>query len=125
MASTVSDRERVVAEHAALGKSNKLIAYELGIAESTVATHLSAVRRKVGARSRVELIGNGVSLGLHDLTPAEHAVAIDVLAGLSNAEVARKRGRSRRTIANQLAAIYRKLGIHSRVELAVVGSCRR
>ncbi|HUS29381.1 MAG TPA: helix-turn-helix transcriptional regulator [Kofleriaceae bacterium] len=49
-------RERDVAQLAALGKSNKLIAYELGIAESTVASHLSSAMRKLGVKTRVELL---------------------------------------------------------------------
>jgi DNA-binding CsgD family transcriptional regulator len=40
------------------------------------------------------------------------------LAGLSNAEVAIRRGTSPRTIANQLASVLRKLGVGSRYELA-------
>jgi DNA-binding CsgD family transcriptional regulator len=52
------------------------------------------------------------------LSPAERAVSRQVLAGLSNAAIARRRGCSPRTIANQLAAVYRKLGVSSRAELA-------
>lgn len=48
--------ERTTAHLAALGKSNKLIAYELGLAESTVGTQLSTVMRKLGVTSRVGLI---------------------------------------------------------------------
>ena len=49
-------RERQVACYAAVGHSNKLIAYELGLSPSTVATHLSAAARKLGVASRVALI---------------------------------------------------------------------
>ncbi|PZR18660.1 MAG: hypothetical protein DI536_01910 [Archangium gephyra] len=49
-------RERQVASFAALGHANKLIAYELGLSTSTVATHLSSAARKLGGSSRVELI---------------------------------------------------------------------
>jgi DNA-binding NarL/FixJ family response regulator len=52
----LTDRERTVAHLAALGKSNKLIAYELGLGESTVATHLSTAIRKLGATSRIDLV---------------------------------------------------------------------
>ena len=51
------------------------------------------------------------------LTSSECAVLALVLGGHSNAEVARVRGTSVRTIANQLGAIYRKLGVGSRREL--------
>ncbi|HVK83137.1 MAG TPA: helix-turn-helix transcriptional regulator [Kofleriaceae bacterium] len=50
-------REHAIVRLAALGKANKLIAYELGLAESTVGTHLASAMRKLGARSRVELVG--------------------------------------------------------------------
>jgi DNA-binding CsgD family transcriptional regulator len=52
------------------------------------------------------------------LTEAERDVVIHVMGGLSNAQIAERRGASTRTIANQLAAIFRKLGVGSRAELA-------
>jgi DNA-binding NarL/FixJ family response regulator len=57
--------------------------------------------------------------GYGELTAAEREVAEDAAGGLSNAAIAKKRGRSARTIANQLASVYRKLGVASRAELAV------
>ena len=62
----LSPRERAVAHLAALGKSNKLIAYELGLAGSTIATHLSAALRKLGATSRVDLVRLIAQLGDED-----------------------------------------------------------
>jgi DNA-binding NarL/FixJ family response regulator len=53
-----------------------------------------------------------------ELTPAERQVALAALAGLSNAAIARLRGSSPRTVANQLAKLFRKLGVSSRAELA-------
>lgn len=55
---------------------------------------------------------------LEPLTAAEREVARLVVDGASNADVARKRGTSVRTVANQLRSIYGKLGIASRAELA-------
>src|SRR5262245_23324332 len=52
-----------------------------------------------------------------ELTTAEREVARLVAMGYSNAEIGRARGASARTVANQLAAIFRKLGVGSRVEL--------
>ncbi|NUP09893.1 MAG: helix-turn-helix transcriptional regulator [Polyangiaceae bacterium] len=52
------------------------------------------------------------------LTAAEREVARLTLKGLTNEEIAAMRGSSTRTVANQLQAIYRKLGISSRVELS-------
>lgn len=61
--------------------------------------------------------GNDALGGL--LTAAEAEVAHDAVGGLSNAEIATRRGTSTRTVANQLASIYRKLDVGSRAELAV------
>jgi DNA-binding CsgD family transcriptional regulator len=52
----LSLKEREVLAHAALGHTNKFIGYQLGLAPSSVAMHLSRCARKLGARSRVELI---------------------------------------------------------------------
>jgi DNA-binding CsgD family transcriptional regulator len=51
------------------------------------------------------------------LTEAEHAVAILAIDGRSSAEIASIRVTSVRTVANQLASIYRRLGVKSRREL--------
>ena len=48
----------------------------------------------------------------------ERAVAALIARGLGNGEIARQRGTSVRTVANQVAALFRKLGVSSRVELA-------
>jgi DNA-binding CsgD family transcriptional regulator len=51
------------------------------------------------------------------LTPSEQEICSLVLLGHSNSDIARIRGTSPRTIANQIAAIYRKIGVGSRREL--------
>ena len=53
------------------------------------------------------------------LTAAEWEVARLVYEGGSNAEVARARNVSVKTIGNQLVSIYRKLGAASRAELVL------
>lgn len=52
------------------------------------------------------------------LTKAEREVALLVLEGRADAEIASIRGVSKRTVANQIASIFRKLEVSSRVELA-------
>lgn len=52
----LTPQERQVVGYAALGHANKEIAYALGIAASTVATHLTNAQRKLGATTRVELV---------------------------------------------------------------------
>lgn len=52
-----------------------------------------------------------------DFTRAEREVLLLVMEGLSNEEIAQRRQRSARTIANQLAAMMRKVGVFNRTEL--------
>ena len=51
------------------------------------------------------------------LSESEGEVVRAVLRGHSNAQIARQRGTSAKTIANQLYRIYRKLGVCARDEL--------
>ena len=55
---------------------------------------------------------------LQFLTPSERRVALLVAEGLRNHDVAHQLGKSPRTVDFQLSAIYRKLGVASRTELA-------
>lgn len=59
------------------------------------------------------------------LTSTELEIAHDVLSGFSNAEIARRRGTAVRTIANQVASIYRKLRVRSRLELSLLALAGR
>ena len=60
------------------------------------------------------------------LTAAELEVAEGVIEGLSPRQLSRRRGVSERTVSNQLAHIYKKLGVSSKHELlALVGGSRR
>lgn len=54
---------------------------------------------------------------LADLTEAERTVALLAADGLSNRSIAARRGASARTVANQLASAYQKLGLSGRREL--------
>ena len=61
----------------------------------------------------------------HALTDAEREIVTALLDHQSNAEIARRRGTSVRTVANQVASIFRKLGVKSRGELVGTGAlCR-
>ena len=51
------------------------------------------------------------------LSKAEREVTLALLEGLSNAAIAARRGSAVRTVANQVASIFRKLGVSSRAEL--------
>lgn len=63
------------------------------------------------------MAGQQVAL-LQKLTPKERRVALLVAEGLRNDEIAQRLSRSRRTIEFQLASVFRKLRVGSRVQLA-------
>jgi len=50
--STFTTRERHVIGAIKQGKSNKIIAYELSMCESTVKVHVRHIMKKLGARNR-------------------------------------------------------------------------
>jgi DNA-binding CsgD family transcriptional regulator len=52
----LSEREQQAARLAALGHSNHLIAYELGVSPTTVSEHLAGAARKLGAGTRAALV---------------------------------------------------------------------
>lgn len=58
------------------------------------------------------------------LSGTETEIARDIMAGLSNAAIAERRGTALRTIANQVASIFRKLRVRSRLELSLYASSR-
>jgi len=149
-------REREVVELAARGHTNRRIGLALGIAVGTVAGQLSRALAKLGLSDRTELVRSWASQpeqqtfsiqvrkaellvsvrplakvtelpSAESLTPSEQAVAELVVAGCSNAQIAQDRSVSERTVANQVASVFRKLSVHSRAELAswVVGGRRR
>lgn len=76
--------------------------------------------------SEKNLDGANVELGtkalerLHCLTPSERRVALLVAQGCHNQEVAKRLGKSPRTVEFQLNMIYRKLQVSGRTELAHV-----
>ncbi len=60
----LTDREVAALNALASGKLNKQLADILGVAESTFKTHLRAIYRKLGVRTRVEAVGRARELGL-------------------------------------------------------------
>ena len=65
-ADTLTPREREVLALIARGRSNKLIARELGIAEKTVKTHVGHVLAKLGVTDRTQAAVIAVRTGLAD-----------------------------------------------------------
>jgi DNA-binding NarL/FixJ family response regulator len=135
----LSERDRAVLELALAGRSGKWIALELQLSESTVARTFRRARHHLGVADTTALMGIrnalfesleglaiGVDIAMTRLTPvalsaavlsdAERAVAAGMLGGKRAAAIARERGTSIRTVANQIANIYRKLGVSSHRE---------
>jgi DNA-binding CsgD family transcriptional regulator len=62
----LSPRERQVAYLAGLGRSNKVIAYELGLAHATVRVLVARAAYKLGVRTRAEMLKR---MHAHDVSP--------------------------------------------------------
>lgn len=137
----LSGEDRRVLRYVALGASNKEIAFTLGLPIGSVATCVRRIRRRLGGRSRGDLIGidqadalqvdlegdaltvlrapraQDSDLAAH-LTPREREILEMLASGASNREIAVARGRSIKTVANQIFSIFAKLGVESRTEAA-------
>ena len=141
----LGDREALALELTLSGASAKEVAYTLGIAAVSARSLLASALRKLSLRDRAELYrfaldrSDVVELHLEGgrilrvlsadrrarapdvrkvLSASEHDVATLAADGLTNTEIAAKRGRSEHTVANQMAAILKKLRLRSRVELS-------
>ena len=73
------------------------------------------LKKHSGTRTRT-----GRELGVVKLSPAEAEVVSLVARGLSNGEIAQELRKSASTVKSQLASVYRKLGIGSRIRLMVM-----
>ncbi|WP_338923559.1 LuxR C-terminal-related transcriptional regulator [Pseudomonas silesiensis] len=56
----MTKREQEVLQLLLQGKTNKRIAISLGISDFTVRDHVSSILRKVGAKSRLELLAKNI-----------------------------------------------------------------
>jgi DNA-binding CsgD family transcriptional regulator len=54
------------------------------------------------------------------LSEAETRILAELVTGRSNREIAARRGTSLRTVTNQVSAVFRKLGVRSRSEVALL-----
>lgn len=141
----LSRKERDVFERLVRGSCQKEIAYDIGVALTTVSAHVRFSLHKLGlenweaavlvvaALEHGEVL-EGPSRGwiaddvitmkvelsaseLARLTEAERTVALFALDGRTNAQIADIRRCSPRTVANQVASAFRKLGVRCRLEL--------
>lgn len=126
---TLSGREQRVIELTARGLSGKWTAYSLGLSEATVSEALASAATKLGVSSRTSLVAVASELigrpceqagAESPFTESEREVLALVRTGMSNEAIASARGRSVRTIANQVASLLRKTGAGSRRALAAL-----
>jgi DNA-binding NarL/FixJ family response regulator len=125
--SNLSPREQQVATALQCGMGDKAIAHSLGLSNSAVAEYTARLRRKLGCLPGEELLALNGNRGTMDpavrlrllerLTPAEHMVACSLVTGLSHDQIARERGTSSRTVASQVASLFRKVGVSGQREL--------
>lgn len=128
----LTDRERCVLELSARGFSGKWVAYALGLSMSSVSEALSSAARKLGVASRTRVVSAVAPLVsaapararaqalTATLTEAEREIWELVREGLGNEAIAARRGRSVRTIANQVSGLLRKLDVTGRRALAAL-----
>lgn len=138
--------ESLVLRYASLACSNKEIAFTLGISLASVESAVRQLLRKLRCRRRSDLVTfadpaqarhlqldlEGESIGvlslprvrnqaaLARLSPSERAVVEGVIDGRTSAEIARSRGTSALTVANQVRSVFDKLGVGSRAQLVRV-----
>jgi DNA-binding NarL/FixJ family response regulator len=131
-------------KYLALGATNKEIEFALGLPAGTVSSSVTSILKKLRVKRRVDLavLADPSRMERLDVTLADgevgvlavnarprgaaaaalSAVELEVASyttrGWSNERIATERQVSPRTIANQLRAIYEKLGITSRSQLA-------
>lgn len=110
----LSRREVDVLELASTGLSTQLCSYALGLSPTTISTALTNAARKVGTLGQLELLRLAAVLARDPRADADEATLTaaerEILA-LSNAA---RRGRSVRTIANEVASLLDQTGHPSR-----------
>ncbi len=122
----LSQLQMQVVELSARGLTGKAVAYALGVTGGSVSKSLSEAAFKLGIRNRTELVrlaarlldAGPIRAPRVELTSAEHDVLELVRRGWTNTHIARVRGRSEHTIANQVASLLHKLNVPSRRALA-------
>jgi DNA-binding NarL/FixJ family response regulator len=62
----LSPRQQQVLRGLAKGKTTRQIAYELGLRERTVSSHIAALKRRLGTNTRAQTIARASSMGLCD-----------------------------------------------------------
>jgi DNA-binding NarL/FixJ family response regulator len=121
----IGPSDRKLVEHFLNDMNGKQVALEMKVSEAQVSTRLSAIAGALGLRDRAELLRLAAVLRPYrerdarscKLTQAECEVMAQLELGLSNEQIADKRGRSVRTVGNQVASILCKTASPTRRSL--------
>ena len=124
----VTPRDQQVLNLLVQGYSNKEIGGELKISPSTVKQHLHKLfchARILDGRKRVKLVRylcageSAVMTPCDGLNPTEGRISILVWEGLTNREISKIVGTSEQMVKNHLRRTFDKLGVWSRLGLAM------
>jgi DNA-binding NarL/FixJ family response regulator len=124
----VTPRNQQVLNLLVQGCSNKEIGGQLNISPRTVKQHLRTLFLRAGildGRKRVKLARyvhegeSAVMTPCEGLNPRESQISILVWEGLTNREIGEIVGTSEQVIKNHLRSTFDKLGVWSRLELAM------
>ena len=124
----VTPREQQVLNLLVQGCSNKEIGGELNISLRTVKQHLRMLFLRSGIREgdkRVKLARyahedeSAVVTPCEGLTPRESQISILVCEGLTNREIGKIVGIKEQVVKNHLRSAFDKLGVWTRLELAM------
>lgn len=124
----VTPREQQVLNLLVQGFSNKEIGGQLNISQRTVKEHLRTLFLRSGIHKgdkRVKLARyahedeSAVMTPCEGLNPKERQISILVWEGLTNREIGKVVGTSENVVKNHLRGAFDKLGVWSRLELAM------
>ena len=89
--------------------------------ESAAALLIEQIRRVMAGHEKAQAASNGRDPYRHafELTARERDVAAEVASGYGNREIARKLTMSEKTVKHHLTRIFEKLGVSTRLELAL------
>lgn len=118
----LSQAEVSTIARAAVGQPLRKIAAEMRVSTGTVSRRLARVTSKIGLTSSIDAIRvfsrilrpDAAIPKRYPLSTAEDEILELLRRGMTNTEIAKTRGRSIRTIANQVGAVLRKRGVTSR-----------
>ena len=124
----VTSRDQQVLNLLVQGCSNKEIGCQLHISPQTVKQHLRMLFVRAGIREGVKRVKlarcahedeSAIMIPYQGLNPREIQISILVWKGLTNRKIGEIVGTSEQAIKNHLRSVFDKLGVWSRLELAM------